>query len=80
MIKFFFDWSILLVAIRYDNLAKVLGKVAEYEGLHSGPPGFYFIIFPSIYETMEFNDITVCILDTFLSIRLIYNYIIFLSV
>jgi hypothetical protein len=65
----------LLVGIRYENLAKVLGKVAEFEGLHSGPPGFYFIIFLSIYEKIEFYDITVCILDIFLNIRLIYIYI-----
>lgn len=46
------------VGIRYDNVAKELGKETEYEGLHNGPPGFYFIIFPSVYETMQFNDIT----------------------
>ena len=56
-------FNLLLIAIRYDNLAKVLGKVTEFEGLHFGPPGFYFIIFPSIYETMELDNITVIYLD-----------------
>ena len=46
------------LGISYDNIAKKLGTTVQYEGLHSGPPGFSFIIFPSVYETMSFNDIT----------------------
>lgn len=46
------------LGIAYDNIAKKLGTEVQYEGLHSGPPGFSFIIFPSVYETMEFRDIT----------------------
>jgi len=46
------------LGIAYDNIAKKLGNEVQYEGLHSGPPGFSFIIFPSVYETMEFSDIT----------------------
>lgn len=46
------------LGIAYDNIAKSLDTEVQYEGLHSGPPGFSFIIFPSVYETMEFQDIT----------------------
>lgn len=48
------------LGLAYDNIAKKLGSEVQYEGLHNGPPGFSFIIFPSVYETMEFRDITVC--------------------
>lgn len=46
------------LGLEYDNIAKKLGSNVQYEGLHNGPPGFSFIIFPSVYETMEFSDIT----------------------
>jgi hypothetical protein len=48
------------VGVKYDNIAKVLGKEVYGEGLHAGPPGFSFIIFPSVFQTMQFRDITVC--------------------
>jgi len=48
------------LGIKYDNIAKVLGDKVNGEGLHGGAPGFSFIIFPSVYQTMEFKDITVC--------------------
>ncbi len=47
------------MGIKYDNIAKELGNDVQGEGLHFGAPGFSFIIFPSVYETMEFKDITV---------------------
>lgn len=47
------------LGIKYDNIAKVLGDKVNGEGLHGGAPGFSFIIFPSVYQTMEFKDITV---------------------
>jgi len=46
------------LGLKYDNIAKSLGTEVQYEGLHSGAPGFSFIIFPSVYETMQFTDIT----------------------
>ena len=49
----------LLAGVKYDNVAKVLENKTTYEGLHNGPPGFYFIIFPSVFETLEFGIITV---------------------
>ena len=48
------------MGVKYDNIAKVLGKEVYGEGLHAGPPGFSFIIFPSVFQTMQFRDITVC--------------------
>ena len=47
------------MGIKYDNIAKKLSNQVLGEGLHFGPPGFYFIVFPSVYQTMEFKDITV---------------------
>ena len=26
-----------------------------------GPPGFSFIIFPSVFQTLRFKDISVCV-------------------
>lgn len=46
------------LGIKYDNIAKVLYESVNGEGLHFGPPGFSFIIFPSVYKTMEFRDIS----------------------
>ncbi len=46
------------VGIKYDNIAKRLGETVDGEGLHVGMPGFSYIIFPSVYQTMEFRDIT----------------------
>jgi len=46
------------LGLKYDTIAKSLGTEVQGEGLHFGPPGFMFIIFPSVYETMEFRDIT----------------------
>ena len=34
-----------------------MGETVEFAGLHAGPPGFKFIIFPRIYQTMEFPSI-----------------------
>ena len=47
------------IGLKYDNIAKKLYNNVNNEGLHFGPPGFSFIIFPSVYKTMEFRDISV---------------------
>eukprot|EP00923_Selenidium_pygospionis_P054955 GHVN01095805.1.p1 GENE.GHVN01095805.1~~GHVN01095805.1.p1 ORF type:complete len:263 (+),score=26.25 GHVN01095805.1:29-790(+) len=42
-----------------------------YEGLHTGPPGFEFIIFPSVFKTFTFTDLRCLNLDgvtTYLSV------------
>jgi hypothetical protein len=58
------------VGIKYDNIAKVLYDNVNSEGLHFGPPGFSFIIFPSVYKTMEFKDISVFFLSEFLYLNM----------
>lgn len=46
------------LGIKYDNIGKKLSAKVDSEGLNFGPPGFSYIIFPSVYQTMEFRDIT----------------------
>jgi len=46
------------IGLTYDNIAKSLDTNAKAEGLHFGPPGFSFIIFPSVFQNMEFNGIS----------------------
>jgi len=43
------------VGIQYNVINKRLGDEAHYEGLHSGPPGFTFIKYPSTFKTLNFN-------------------------
>lgn len=45
------------LGLKYDNIAKKLSTQIDIEGLHLGPPGFSFIIFPSVFQTMEFQQI-----------------------
>ena len=42
------------VGIAYDTINKDLGTETKTEGLHNGPPGFEFIIFPSVYNSLNF--------------------------
>ncbi|XP_021354142.1 uncharacterized protein LOC110450764 isoform X2 [Mizuhopecten yessoensis] len=46
------------VGIQYDTIQRNLAQDVRKEGLHTGPPGFEFIIFPSVYRSMAFNDLT----------------------
>jgi len=46
------------VGIFYDTIWKKLGDEVFNEGLHLGPPGFQWIIFPSIFKTIQFPDVT----------------------
>lgn len=43
------------IGIAYDTINKDLGTETKTEGLHNGPPGFEFIIFPSVYKTLSFS-------------------------
>lgn len=47
-----FLWA---VGLQYDVINKKLGSSAEREGLHNGPPGFEFIVFPSVFRSLEFS-------------------------
>ena len=45
----------VLVGVKYDTINKDLGSSTEREGLHSGPPGYEFIVFPSVFRSLEFS-------------------------
>lgn len=45
------------VGIMYDTFQKVLGTETLKEGLHRGPPGFEYIIFPSVFKSITFDDL-----------------------
>lgn len=49
-------WLCFTVGIKYDTINKDLGDSTLREGLHNGPPGFEFIIFPSVYKSLEFSQ------------------------
>lgn len=42
--------------VEYDKWAKTLDEAAQQGGLHAGPPGFYFIKFPSTQISTDIND------------------------
>ncbi|XP_046330071.1 uncharacterized protein LOC124113655 [Haliotis rufescens] len=46
------------VGIAYDKFQKKLSDTVKNEGLHNGPPGFEFIIFPNVYTTMNFRSLS----------------------
>ncbi|XP_002739412.1 uncharacterized protein LOC100367895 [Saccoglossus kowalevskii] len=45
------------MGIAYDTIQKKLSDNVEQEGLHTGPPGFEFIKFPSVFRTISFPDL-----------------------
>lgn len=45
------------IGIKYDTVQKKLDDSTEREGLHTGPPGFEFIKFPSVYKSLSFNGL-----------------------
>ena len=47
------------VGLQYDTISKDLESKVYYEGLHLGPVGFEFIVFPNIYTTMSYDDLVV---------------------
>jgi hypothetical protein len=51
---------ILQVAIPYNTITKTLHREVLSAGLHLGQPGRTFIIFPSVFTSMQFYDISVC--------------------
>lgn len=42
--------------VQYDRHKKLLDDAAKTGGLHSGPPGYYFVKFPSTQITSELQD------------------------
>jgi regulator of protease activity HflC (stomatin/prohibitin superfamily) len=47
------------VAISYNTISKTLHRDVKTAGLHLNSPGFRFITFPSVFKSMEFDDISV---------------------
>ena len=45
------------VGVAYDVHQKDLGTEVKTSGLHSGPPGFYYIKFPSVFNTLKFANL-----------------------
>ncbi|KAL8588907.1 hypothetical protein ACOMHN_047019 [Nucella lapillus] len=45
------------VGLQYDKIQKTLGGEVFTEGLHLGPVGYSFIIFPNVYTTLEYDDV-----------------------
>ncbi|CAF3593680.1 unnamed protein product [Adineta steineri] len=46
------------IAISYNMISKKLSRDVQASGLHLNAPGFKFIIFPSVFTSMEFDDIS----------------------
>jgi len=45
------------VGVAYDVHQKILGDEVKTSGLHTGKPGFYFIKFPSVFNTLKFSNL-----------------------
>eukprot|EP00058_Branchiostoma_floridae_P002740 XP_002588228.1 hypothetical protein BRAFLDRAFT_86671 [Branchiostoma floridae] len=46
------------IGIAYDTIQKHLGSDVKEEGLHTGPVGYRFIKFPSVFKTLEYTSLT----------------------
>ncbi|KAL9982133.1 hypothetical protein ACROYT_G010941 [Oculina patagonica] len=45
------------VGIAYNIHQKKLSSEVKREGLHAGSPGYHFIIFPSVFQSITFDDL-----------------------
>lgn len=45
------------MALMYNTISRTLYDEVFDEGLHSGPPGFRFIIFPAVFRTISFDTL-----------------------
>lgn len=45
------------VGIAYNIHQKTLAKTLQREGLHTGAPGYKFIIFSSVFQSMSFSEV-----------------------
>lgn len=43
------------VGLQYDTVQKDLDDEVFTEGLHTGPPGYEFIVFPNVYTTLSYD-------------------------
>ena len=67
----FYIIFIIPVGLKYDQIWKKLGDSPHNEGLHVGPVGYRFIIFPSVFKSLDFTDLQVCVFINILNIYLI---------
>ena len=51
--------SLCSVGIQYNTIQKELGDEVLTEGLHTGPPGYEFIVFPNVYTTLDYFKLRV---------------------
>lgn len=49
--------SSVTVGVAYNIHEKKLSTEVKREGLHSGSPGYRFIIFPSVFQSISFDDL-----------------------
>jgi len=61
------------IGLKYDAITKHLADKPTYEGLHAGTPGYKFIIFPSVFETLDLSQ-THCLNKDGVEIRLSISY------
>lgn len=45
------------MGLAYDIHQKKLASEVKREGLHPGPPGYHFIIFPSVFQSISYEDL-----------------------
>ena len=41
----------------YNSISRELYPDVKQEGLHNGPPGFSFIVFPSVFRTIQYPNL-----------------------
>ncbi|XP_067936280.1 uncharacterized protein [Watersipora subatra] len=61
------------IGLKYDTINKNLQTEVFREGLHTGPPGYEMIVFPSIYTTNTIDD-TSCLNMDGVTIKLDVSY------
>ena len=45
------------MGVAYNIHQKKLSSEVKREGLHPGSPGYHFIIFPSVFRSISFEDL-----------------------
>ncbi|XP_072031327.1 mitochondrial prohibitin complex protein 2-like [Amphiura filiformis] len=45
------------MAVMYNTVLRDLYSEVRQEGLHTGPPGFRFLIFPAVYRTISYENL-----------------------
>ena len=48
---------LILVGVAYNIHQKTLSDTVKREGLHAGAPGYKFIVFKSVFQTITYPDL-----------------------